>query len=341
MSVARHKSWTKLPDEQLLQQRFCDLHLSLRGTRVARAIKKLRGELLARRIRFAPHVWLADEWFTPDGVAGFAVPFYLAHPRLERLERQMLGKVEGANMNWLMRILRHETGHALDNACGLRRRKIWRDTFGPATLPYPSRYRARPGSRRYVHHLGEWYAQAHPAEDFAETFAVWLQPRSGWRRNYADWPALNKLRVVDALMQNVSCRKLAVSNRQKIEPLDEDQRTLAQHYLARAQQQIRYRRGQTDLLLRRIFGDAPARKGVASAAALLRGAKPQLARYLMRTGKVDRYTAFQILRVTIERAAHLQLWVRGTQRDSLRQVRWLLLRVLATYSRSRSPLFNL
>ncbi len=57
----------------------------------------------------------------------------------------------------------------------------------------PQRYRARPGSRRYVHHLGEWYAQAHPTEDFAETFAVWLKPRSGWRKSYAEWPAFHKL----------------------------------------------------------------------------------------------------------------------------------------------------
>src|SRR5256885_16453644 len=81
------------------------------------------------------------------------------------------------------RILRHEAGHALDNAYRLRRRKRWRAVFGPASLPYPARYRARPGSRRYVHHLGEWYAQAHPSEDFAETFAVWLTPKSGWRKS--------------------------------------------------------------------------------------------------------------------------------------------------------------
>ena len=96
-----------------------------------------------------------------------------------------------------MRILRHEAGHAIDNAYRLRRRRRWREVFGPASRPYPARYRARAGSRRYVHHLGEWYAQAHPTEDFAETFAVWLTPKSAWRRNYAGWPALHKLQAVD------------------------------------------------------------------------------------------------------------------------------------------------
>ena len=49
-------------------------------------------------------------------------------------------------------------------------------------------------------HLPAWYAQAHPAEDFAETFAVWLTPRSQWRRRYRGWPALQKLEYIDELM---------------------------------------------------------------------------------------------------------------------------------------------
>ena len=108
----------------------------------------------------------------------------------------MMRQVEGGNSNWMMRILRHEAGHAIDTAWRLRRRARWREVFGPASLPYPDRYRARPGSRRYVHHLGEWYAQAHPTEDFAETFAVWLKPNSDWRRSYACWPARHKLQFV-------------------------------------------------------------------------------------------------------------------------------------------------
>ncbi|MCS6946942.1 MAG: putative zinc-binding metallopeptidase, partial [Steroidobacteraceae bacterium] len=205
--------WTRLSDAELLQLRFCDLPLRLPGSRLGRALRRLRRELRARGMRFRPHIWLAEEWFSPDGVPGFAVPFYLAHPRLERLHRNMTGQVEGSNQNWLMRILRHETGHAIDNAYRLRRRREWRELFGPASLPYPASYRARPGSRRYVHHLGEWYAQAHPTEDFAETFAVWLQPQSRWRRSYAGWPALEKLRQVDAWMREIAGREPPVKNR--------------------------------------------------------------------------------------------------------------------------------
>src|SRR5258708_12321959 len=106
-------------------------------------------------------------------------------------------EVEGGNRNWLMRILRHEAGHALDSAYRLRRLKGWRAAFGPASLPYPETYRPRPGSRRFVQHLGAWYAQAHPTEDFAETFAVWLKPNSPWPREYSGWPPFTNLDYID------------------------------------------------------------------------------------------------------------------------------------------------
>src|SRR6202008_1314492 len=95
------------------------------------------------------------------------------------------------------RILRHEAGHAIDSAYRLRRRARWRALFGPASRRYAAQYRARPASRHHVQHLGEWYAQAHPTEDFAETFAGWLKPNSNWRRSYANSPACNKLNVAE------------------------------------------------------------------------------------------------------------------------------------------------
>ena len=169
-------------------------------------MQRLYRELSTRGIRFRPHCWLSQEWFSPDGIPGIAIPFYLAHRRLMSIERRFMREVEGGNRNWLMRILRHEAGHAIDSAYRLRRRAAWRDVFGPASLPYPDTYRPRPGSRRFVQHLGAWYAQAHPTEDFAETFAVWLKPHSPWRREYSGWPAYAKLEYID---------ELARRNRQK------------------------------------------------------------------------------------------------------------------------------
>src|SRR5207237_10574354 len=53
-------------------------------------------------------------------------------------------------------------------------------------------------------HLDDWYAQAHPDEDFAESFAIWLTPDFDWRKRYAGWKALQKLEYVDELMKSLA-----------------------------------------------------------------------------------------------------------------------------------------
>ena len=124
-----------------------------------------------------------------------AIPFYLAHPRLEKLEEAQMLEVEGGEHEWCMRILRHEAGHAIDNAFRLRRRRQRQHTFGSPSQPYPEFYTPKPYSKSFVLHLDSWYAQSHPDEDFAETFAVWLTPNSEWRQRYAGWRALRKARI--------------------------------------------------------------------------------------------------------------------------------------------------
>jgi hypothetical protein len=141
----RGQPWTRLTDEEILKLRFRDLKLRIARSPLAPQLRRLYADLERRGLSFRPHVWLSEEWFSPDGVPGFAVPFYLAHPRLERLERRVMREAEGGDARLALRILRHEAGHALDNAYRLRRRKAWRDVFGHASLPYPARYRARAG----------------------------------------------------------------------------------------------------------------------------------------------------------------------------------------------------
>ena len=132
---------------------------------------------------------------------GVAIPFYLAHPRLMRLEKAQMLEVEGGTPEWCMQILRHEAGHAFDNAYELRKRRKRVQPVRQAVVePIPSSISPRPYSKSFVLHLDSWYAQSHPDEDFAETFAVWLTPDSDWRARYADWPALRKLEYMDALM---------------------------------------------------------------------------------------------------------------------------------------------
>src|SRR4051794_29247357 len=112
--------WPSLPDEALLDVRMCDLPLEIEGA-LADRVAQLREEMAAKGLRSSIHFYLADEWFTPDGATAIAIPFYLAHPRLEKLEESQMFEVEGGEYEWGMRILRHEAGHAVDNAYHLRR----------------------------------------------------------------------------------------------------------------------------------------------------------------------------------------------------------------------------
>ena len=326
-----------MSDEQLLGLRFCDLRLKIERSPLAKRVRRLYRELDKRDIKFRPHVWLSEEWFSPDGVPGIAVPFYLAHPRLERLERRMMRNVEGGSAESAMRILRHEAGHAIDTAYRLRRRKRWREIFGPASLPYPDTYKARPGSRRYVQHLGEWYAQAHPCEDFAETFAVWLKPNSSWRRTYAQWPAFHKLEFVDELLDGVKRQRPLVRNREVVEPLRENTRTLAEHYRRKLVRHSMYRRTVTDHLLERVFAAQKMRASARRASSFLRAHESHLVNATMRELGAQRYSVEQILNIVVERAEKLRLWVRGNRRDALRHSKWMVVYLTRLYAQGESP----
>ncbi len=225
--------WHILSDEALLGVRLCDLGLRIEASPLAPRVARLHDELARAGLRARPHVWFSTDWFTPHGVAGFAVPFYLAHPRLLRLERRFGQEVEGTSERDCLKLLRHEAGHAVDNAYQLHRRASWREHFGPFGTPYRVRYRARPRDPAYVTHLEGWYAQSHPGEDFAETFAVWLTPHSGWRRRYAATPALRKLLYVNALMHEVGPQTRCCRLREHTDSLAKLRYTLADHYRRR------------------------------------------------------------------------------------------------------------
>ncbi|MEO8308626.1 MAG: putative zinc-binding metallopeptidase [Pseudomonadota bacterium] len=333
--------WTRYSDDELLQLRFSDLKLKLSGSPLERRLQRIHGELQKRGITFRPHMWLAEEWFSPDGVPGIAVPFYLAHPRLLRLERRMMKQVEGGNDNWMMRILRHEAGHAVDTAFRLRRRADWREAFGRASLPYPDIYQARPGSRRYVQHLGDWYAQSHPTEDFAETFAVWLKPKSNWRRDYESWPARNKLTLVDDLMRGVASGVPLVRSRRHVEPLHSNRRTLAEHYVEKLRRLEAWRNQDSDGLMLRVFSPPTATHSAPRASTFLRAHRRELVESVARSSGTDRYTIYQVQRIAMHRCDELDLRLRRSERTTLPHVRWLLGGMVRTLDRGARPRLHL
>jgi hypothetical protein len=296
-----------LTDRQLLDLRLCDLPVKIRGTELEGRIKKLYRELEGRYLVFRPHVWLAEEWFTPDGVSGFAIPFYLAHPRLIKLERSQMLEVEGASESECMRILRHEAGHAIDNAFRLHTRRSWTDTFGSYRVPYPEWYQPQPGSRDYVLNLDAWYAQAHPAEDFAETFAVWLKPSNRWQRDYEGWGANRKLEYVDHAMTGLIGQLPKRIARRQVEPLSSLKKTLREHYRRkRAYYTINWP-ASYERNLYRVFSADSRKQSAPSAARFLWHYRAELSHIVARGTGVHHYTINHIVRHMIVRCRELNL----------------------------------
>ncbi len=299
----------QLTDAELLDRRLCDLNLQITGD-LQRRIDRLHAELADRGLtRFKPHCWLSTEWFSPDGVPGIAIPFYLADPRLMRLEKSRMFSVEGATDAACLRILRHEAGHCLDTAYRLHRRKQWVEHFGRFSEPYPETYRPRPSSRKYVVHLDAWYAQAHPAEDFAETFAVWLTPRSRWRSRYAGWPALRKLEYVDQTLGELAEQTTAppVRSRRHVEPISRDRRTLGTYY---REKQAQYADAFSDFIdddLKRIFSADPRYAARSTAARFLRQLRPELRETVARWTGSHAYSIDQVVGDMIDRCRELKL----------------------------------
>jgi hypothetical protein len=299
--------WPALPDEQLLDVRMADLPLQIEGTTLGDRITQLREELAARDLHFPLHFYLSDEFYTPDGSSAIAIPFYLAHPRLERLEETQMLEVEGGEHEWCMRILRHEAGHAIDNAYKLRRRRQRRETFGSPAKPYPEFYTPKPYSKSYVLHLDAWYAQSHPDEDFAETFAVWLTPSSEWRQRYAGWPALKKLEYMDGLMRRLAKERPRLENIEEVDPLPRLKQTLRQHYRRKRRHYGVDYPNFYDRDLRRLFSDAPEISGNITAAQFIARIRRPVRRLVSSWTGIYQYTIDQVLEDMIARCQELKL----------------------------------
>lgn len=195
--------WTSLSDDQLQEKKISQLGLKLDGTKLQPLIQQLYDELSQKGLVFHPSCHVGDEWFVPVGIPAIFIPFFLVHDRLQQLERKIMLEVEGETPEWFMKLIRHETAHAYAYAYPIVRKRKWQQTFGKSSSDEtPSFYRPRPYSRSFVVHLDDWYAQSHPDEDFAETFAVWLTPGLDWRSRYKGWKALQKLEYVDELMRS-------------------------------------------------------------------------------------------------------------------------------------------
>ncbi len=327
MPTRKVRRWAALGDERLLDLRFCDLDVKVEQSALEPLVHQVWGELEERGLKFKPHVWVSTEWFSPDGVPGIAAPFYLVHPRLLKLERSMMIEAEGSNREECMMILRHEAAHAIQHAWRLQRRDGWRRTFGDPSRPYPTIYRPNPASQRFVQHLRQYYAQAHPHEDFAETFAVWLAPRSQWRRRYADWPALKKLEYIDELMRELRGTTPPVRTRRQVEPLSQVKQTLREHYAAKQAHHASGRPTIPDRDLQRLFAAEPGRRGE-PAAGFIRRYRGEIRRMVARFTGESQFTLEHVLEDVISRSMALEL--RAARDDRRLRVDFALLLTVRT-----------
>lgn len=305
--VAPDPPWIAFKDEEMLALRICDLGVRIEGSELEARVSQLRDELSARGVALRPDCYLGDEWFSPEGVPAIAIPFYLAHPRLKALEMREMLEVEGGTPEWCQMLLRHECGHAIDHAYPFSSTRQWQKIFGSPDTEYtPETYRPRPYSRGFVRNLSNWYAQAHPDEDFAETFAVWLaSPPEEWRDRYHGWKALEKLEYVHSLMQDVAGKPPAVARGRRISEARKLRTTLARYYAARRKLYAEDFPDFYDADLRAIFGNGEP--GAESAAKLMRKNRTALVASIVQWTGQHKYTVNMLVRKLILRCQELKL----------------------------------
>jgi hypothetical protein len=254
-------------NQELLGRQIRELGLKLEGSPVQRFVEQLYRELEAKRlVKFRPPCYLTDEWGCPSGEPIIGIPFYLANAELAQLEKQA-HDLEDARE--IMMYLRHEAGHAFTYAYKLHMKPEWKEMFGSFRRPYRENYRPAPFSRDYVRHLPGWYAQKHPDEDFAETFAVWLTPRSNWRKRYRGWPAMEKLLFLDRLARKLG--KTDPPRRRGVTDItvDDMEITVAEFYHRNGREEVSVTELTPDTDLRDLFPVSKRRKTAIAASEFL------------------------------------------------------------------------
>jgi Putative zinc-binding metallo-peptidase len=299
--------WAALKDDELLGCRICDLGVRIAGSELEGRVAQFHEELAERGLAFRPACYLGDEWFSPAGVPAIAIPFYLAHPRLKSLEHRQMLEVEGGTPEWCQQLLRHECGHAIDHAYRFSSRDDWRRIFGsPETEYAPETYQPRPYSKGFVRHLPNWYAQAHPDEDFAETFAVWLSLKpEEWREQYRGWKALEKLKFVHSLLEEAKNNPPKVSRGRRISDAGKLRKTLARYYAERRKLYAEDFPDFYDADLRVIFENGEPRGE--SAARVMRKNRAALVASIVRWTQQRKYTVDMLVRRLMQRCQQLEL----------------------------------
>lgn len=307
---------------ELLARRISDFDLHIEGRPLERLIERFRGELTERRLtRLKPLFYLSDEWGVPEGTVAIGIPFYLADAELTRVHALHGGLVEGDSEEDILRYLRHEMGHVVNYAYRLYTTEEWTQLFGPMSRPYLEQYRVVPFSTDFVRHLPGGYAQKHPDEDWAETFAVWMTPGVDWRARYGDSPgALAKLEACERMIAALRDRDPDVTDTQIDDEVSGIHTTLQEYYGSVDASEVSIPRS-LDGDLQAIFARraaAPAETArTGDAALLLRRQQDSLVRSVYRWTGVDPAELYPLVEHLARRAAALQLDYALHERDAI------------------------
>lgn len=316
MPKPRVYEWEQLSDEELLELKFCDLNLKIKGSRVEPFIKQLNKELSEKKLRFKPSVWISEDWYSVDGIPGIAIPFYVVHERLAKLQRKMLLDAEGFSERHCIKLLRHEAGHAIDNAFRLRKSRKRQQLFGLSSTPYPEEYSPQAYSRKFVVHLNSWYAQAHPDEDWAETFAVWLTPTSRWSMRYKNWPALKKLQFVDSTMKGLKNVTPPVSSKEQPGSIERNRRKLKTYYREKTDELGLDQPFYMDPLLVRLFSADTKYRDKKLAATFIRSERKVIRDKVARWTGQYKYTIDQMLKDVIQSCQEKKLRLTRSEKET-------------------------
>ncbi len=321
--------------QNLMARKISELGLAIAGTRVEKMTDQLYAELAEKSLSFRPPVYLTDQWGCPDGTPLIGVPFYLADPRLERIEDDFAEGIESEAES--MRFMRHEAGHAFNYAFRFYDRPDWGQTFGSFSRPYRERYKADPFSHDFVRHILGWYAQKHPDEDFAETFAVWLTPGLDWRKAYDGWPALSKLEYVDRVMHELASEEPpTVTPSADDLPVDAMRYSLEDHYRGLGESIPITDSGIFDGDLRNIFATADESPEGQQAGEFLSSHRREIVGRISYWTGESAHSVRDFHNLLRNRAALLDLRVRGLEASTLVELTAFGTAVMMNYRNSRT-----
>ncbi|MAF90723.1 MAG: hypothetical protein CL674_05555 [Bdellovibrionaceae bacterium] len=156
--------------------------MSVRQSEIGDWLREFEEELKAKNLPQKIRYCFGDEWYYIEGSNVIVIPFYLHSLKFANYLKRKSCHVEGLTKKSFLMLLRHEYGHYFECLFQTRKKAERRKLFGK-NIKYPKSYLPKEVKNEFVSHLPNQYAQSHPDEDFAESFAVVFKSEA-WQKKY-------------------------------------------------------------------------------------------------------------------------------------------------------------